>query len=223
MATGECDAPCNDFDAQLQPSTDIEKPAAATEDVSRTQLPDWVEQLSELTSTVDVIRREMAVHHERAAARERVIDRLHEENQKLRAGERQILLRPYLIDLQRLRNDLLRQSGSLPDEMPGARIGELLASFAQSVELTLERGGVVVLRPTPGEPFDPSTQRAVEVVSTSVAGQDSMVAEVLADGYQDTVSNRILMPTSVKVFRLAATASDGHSTTAAVDSADAQS
>jgi molecular chaperone GrpE len=158
-------------------------------------------RLDRLDAELAAIRQELAGAHERAAARERIIDRLHEDNQRLRAGEGQLLLRPLLTDLQRLRTDLLRQAAALPAELPAARTAELFESFAHSVELSLERGGVRVLRPLVGEPFDGARHRATGTVPAQSAEQDATVADVLGDGYLDEVTGRALVPAPVRVRR----------------------
>lgn len=140
---------------------------------------------------------------ERAAARERVIDRLHEDNQRLRAGERRLLLRPVLVDLYRLRDGLLRQAATLPASLTAAEMSELLVSFAYSVEQALDRCGVRPLRACPGDPVDPGRHRVVGSVAAADPGQDGQVAEALADGYLDLVEERVLAPAAVRVSRWA--------------------
>ena len=147
------------------------------------------------------VRDELAAGNIRAAARERVIDRLHEENQQLKAGERQNLLRPVVTDLYRLRDDLLKQAGDLPADFGADRAAALLESYAQTVELALERAGVVPVRPGLGDTFDPRLHRASGVVQAAEPAADATVAKVLRDGYRDTVSDRVLMPATVRVAR----------------------
>lgn len=137
----------------------------------------------------------------RAAARERVIDRLHDENQRLKSGERQLLLLPLLTDLRRLHADLLRQANSLPAEMPTKKVSDLLQSFAWSVEATLDRCGVQVSRPKLGAPFDPRQHRAVETIDAAEPGLDATVAAVREDGYFDLTAERTLQAAAVTVYR----------------------
>ncbi|WP_412542643.1 nucleotide exchange factor GrpE [Longispora sp. K20-0274] len=136
-----------------------------------------------------------------AAARERTIDRLHEENQRLRVGERQLLLRPVVTDLHRLRDDLLRQAGGLPEAVTREQTAALLASYVVSVEQTLERCGVRVLRAEPGEAYDPYRHRAVGTVPAGGPEGDGLVSEVLGDGYLDAVADRVVAPAAVRVAR----------------------
>ena len=156
---------------------------------------------AEIAGELAVLRAEVARDHERAAAREHVIDRLHDENQRLRAGERQMLLRPILTDLQRLRHEMLRTGEQIPEHFSGRQAVELLGSYARDLELTLERGGVEVVAPQPGEPFDPVTHRVTGTVAAAGPGQDATVAEVVRDGYRDVQAGRTVLAAAVRVRR----------------------
>ncbi|MGB2567914.1 nucleotide exchange factor GrpE [Micromonospora citrea] len=145
------------------------------------------------------LRAEFARTQDRARAREQVIDRLHEENQRLRAGERLLLLRPLLTDLQRLRHDLLRTAAGLPATFDAVAAADMLRSYAANLELTLERGGITVVAPTVGAAFDPSTQRATGTVPTGDPGRDGTVADVVLDGYHDVEAGRTVVPAAVRV------------------------
>ena len=178
------------------PVTDIADDLA-TDDLAT----DLAAQVAALAAELRDMRLEMRGAGERAAARERIIDRLHEDNQRLRAGDRQLVLRPVLTDLQRLRNDLLRQADAVPGEMDGDAVGALLRSYAHSVELTLERGGVEVLHPAPGDRFDAARHRPQAVLPAPEPEADGTVADVLADGYFETTTDRVLTPAAVRLRR----------------------
>lgn len=162
---------------------------------------DLAARLDALTAAVEDVRRELKNEGDRAAARERIIDRLHEDNQRLRAGDRQLVLRPILSDVQRLRNDLLRQAASVPADISADAVAALLRSYAQEAELTLERGGVAVLHPAPGDAFDPGRMRPQSVQAAPGPEQDGTVAELIADGYFETVTQKVLSPATVKVYK----------------------
>jgi molecular chaperone GrpE (heat shock protein) len=170
-------------------------------DRDTTTEPAGTDQPSRVEELLEAIWAELVTSHERAAARERVIDRLHEDNQRLRAGERQLVILPLLTDLQRLRNDLLHQGRALPAQLPAEKVTELLESFAYTVESTLDRFGVGVVRPEVGEPFDVHRHRAAGVERADRPELDSTVAAVLEDGYHDDVSGRSLRPAVVRVHR----------------------
>src|SRR5687767_7601946 len=88
------------------------------------------ESLMGLTAAVEHLSNQCGREQDRAAVREKVIDRLHEDNERLRAGERHLVLRPLLTDIQRTRHELLRESARLPEHMPGEQVADMLRSFA---------------------------------------------------------------------------------------------
>jgi molecular chaperone GrpE len=176
------------------------EPTHRAEPVGDPPAPSGVElALAEVGRVLSEIRDHLRAGHDRAAARERIIDRLHEENQKLRAGDRQLVLRPILVDLQQLRNELLREARSLPADFGRDQAADLLTSFADSAELALERGGATVVRPRPGAPFDPAGHRAARVVPAGTPAEDRTIEAVVSDGYHDVVGDRLLSPAVVVV------------------------
>jgi molecular chaperone GrpE len=137
----------------------------------------------------------------RALARERVIDRQHEEIERLKVIERAGQLRPIVTDLCRLRNGLLRQAETVPDEITGSQVTTLLDSFAATVEEILERCGVVVLPREVGAPFASSRQKVAAVVEINRPERDGTVADVLQDGYAEIHDGKVVVPARVRVHR----------------------
>lgn len=160
-----------------------------------------LESITALHAVVDDLASQVAREHDRAKAREAVIDRLHEEAQRLRAGEARELLRPVLADLRRLREDLRGQARSVPEAMPSGNVADLLESYADSVLLILERYGVAVIHPEPGMPADPSCHRATGTVAVSERELGGTIASVLSDGYQDARTGLLIEPARVIVYR----------------------
>jgi molecular chaperone GrpE len=157
-----------------------------------------------LHATIEGLASQVGREHDRAKAREGVIDRLHEEAQRLRAGEARELLRPVLADLRRLRDDLLGQARSVPETMSSDNVALLLESYADSVVMILERYGIIAVRPVPQAPFDPRRHRATGAVAAPEQGLDGMIAAVLADGYEDADTGATVAPARVTVYRHAA-------------------
>jgi molecular chaperone GrpE len=141
---------------------------------------------------------------DRALARERVIDRQHEEIERLKAIERAGQLRPIVTDLCRLRNGLLRQAQTVPSEMTAPQVAALLESFAATVEEMLERCGVVVSPQEIGVAFAPSRQQVAAVVEIDDSGLDGTVAEVVQDGYAEVDGGKVVVPARVRVHRYVA-------------------
>lgn len=154
-----------------------------------------------LASSVDDLAEQVRAYHARAQARERVIDQLHAEIERLRVGEQGLLLRPIVTDLQRLRSDLLHHATTLCPQIDQPRVVALLESFALSVELTLERCGSVPIRPSVCARFSVREHRAVELVAAESPDEDGTIAAIVADGYLDTRTERITTPARVRVRR----------------------
>lgn len=138
---------------------------------------------------------------DRALARERVIDRQHDEIERLKAIERAGQLRPVVTDLCRLRNGLLRQAETVPAEMTGPQIATLLESFAATVEEMLERCGVAVLAREAGAAFAPSRQQVAAVVEIDDPEREGTIAEVVQDGYAEIDGGKVVVPARVRVHR----------------------
>ena len=139
-------------------------------------------------------------YHARAEQREAVIDHLLAEIERLRRGERRGLLRPLLVQICRLRNDLLRQAMDLPSDFDAERARALLRSYAESVEFTLEDSGVVIFTPSEGDAFEPRMHRRVgsePATDPPVAGR---VARAKRHGYLDVDANSVIAPAEVVLF-----------------------
>ncbi|HEX5403894.1 MAG TPA: nucleotide exchange factor GrpE [Pseudonocardiaceae bacterium] len=158
-------------------------------------------RLDELTAVVAALTEQIRSHHARAQARERVIDNLHTEVERLRQGERALVLRPVITDLQHLRTDLLHQASTLPADVSRQQAAELMESFALSAELALERCGCEPVRPAAGDPFTAREHRAVGLIPADRPEQDQTIGAVIAEGYRDTTTDRITVPAKVSVLR----------------------
>ena len=162
-----------------------------------------LDAIKALHATMDGLSSQMAREYDRAKARETVIDRLHEENQRLRVGEAREFLRPVLADLRQLRDDLLGQARSVPETMSAANVAVLLESYADSMVIILERYGVIAVSPQPQAPFDPRRHCATETMTAPGQELDGMIATVLSDGYEDAHTGTVIVPARVVVYRQA--------------------
>lgn len=160
--------------------------------------------VAQLAEAVAALTEQVREHHERAAARERVIDKLHAEVERLRAGEQNLVLRPITKDLQNLRKDLLHQARLLPAEVGRQQVVDLLESFALSAEQALERCGSAPIRPEIGAEFAPREHRAIKVLPADDPAQHERIAVVVSDGYLDTTTDRVTVPARVHVYRWSA-------------------
>lgn len=162
----------------------------ASPDTSITDSP------GELGRRLEEIEKHIAGFNQRAAHRELVIDRLHEENQRLREGIQRIVLEPVVTDLIYLHDQLEREARRLGTDRPN---GTLLRSFADDVLEILDRCGIESFSAAPGEPFQRGMHRAVKVVACDDGARHNTVAEVTAVGFRERDSGLIRRPVHAHV------------------------
>lgn len=156
--------------------------------------------LTEISATLHTVADQAGRYHTRAEQREGVINLLRSELEVLRRGERRGLLRPLLADLCRLRGDLLSQSAALPTDFDAVKAADLLRSYAETIELTLDSNGVVTYAPEGGERFDPRLHRRVAGQPTDDPALAGHIAAVRRVGYLDIEANSPIAPAEVTVF-----------------------
>ena len=159
--------------------------------------------LTGLAGRLAKVEEQLAEFHRRAAHRESVIDRLHEENTELRSGLSRIILEPVVADLIRLYDELDRESRRLESN---AENWQLMRSFADDVALILDRCGIEVFSAQPGEPFQPDRHRPLAVVPCDDQARHNTVAEVLAAGFAERESGRVRRPVQARFHRYIPTA-----------------
>ncbi len=159
----------------------------------------------DIASTLDNLAAAIRQEHERAAFRESVIDRLHEENQRLRRGELEALLSPVRNGLFRL-HDMARKAAaqvrSNPDSSPSSSPGstaDLLDAVADEAVDILTGVGVERFETVVGEVYDPVRHRPVAAAAAANAVEDNTIAEVRAAGF--ATADRVIRRADVVVAR----------------------
>jgi molecular chaperone GrpE len=113
--------------------------------------------LAQIHTALADLARAAGREHDRARHRERVIDRLHEENQRLRHNEMQTAFEPVRTSLYRL-YDLVRRESERESADP-AHTPKLLAAIADELAEIIARTGVERMPVDEGDPFDPARHR----------------------------------------------------------------
>ncbi len=144
--------------------------------------------LAGLAERLDRVEGQLAEFHRRAAHRESVIDRLHEENQRLYGGIGRTILEPVVADLIRLYDQLDREVRRLDPDEQNAR---LFRSFADDVAQILDRCGIELFSAEPGDPFEREKHRPLGVVACDDESRHNTVAEVAAVGFAERDTGRI--------------------------------
>jgi molecular chaperone GrpE (heat shock protein) len=160
--------------------------------------PDALDGLGELAGRLGQLEGQLAEFHRRSAHRESVIDRLHEENQRLRSGLERIILEPVVTDLIRLHDESYREVRRLEAADQDAFF---LRSFADEIEQILDRCGIELFSAAPGDPFQRGRHRPLAIVACDEDSRHNTVAEVVAAGFSERETDRVRRPVQVRVFQ----------------------
>jgi molecular chaperone GrpE (heat shock protein) len=143
------------------------------------------EGLAALQSSLDRLTAATEREHERASHREKIIDRLHDDNQELRRGELQAMLDPIRTSLYRLHDMVRRESRRWAEDAGDpAHVGPLLSAIADEIAEALARAGAERYTVEPGEPFDQAVHKPVETVAVSDPALDGTVVAARGDGFR---------------------------------------
>jgi molecular chaperone GrpE (heat shock protein) len=187
-------------DAESEHSSHGERPNAEVPS-GASPVAEAIEGASDRSRELTELVRAMEESNRISAERERVIDRLYEENQRLRAGELQQALMPVLRDLMRLFDDLQKtvtaySGGASLDPGQALREWEYYRDSALDI---LFRQGVEPCAVNEGTSFDPREHRACGTVTTSEQSQDRTIARVIRAGFRSEA--RIIRTADVEVYR----------------------
>jgi molecular chaperone GrpE len=160
------------------------------------------EGFSDLKATLDRLIAATEREHERAAHREAVIDRLHDDNQMLRRGEIQTIFEPVRSALYRLHDMVRREAERCSIESTGSSesTGSLLCTIADEIAEALARTGAERFVVPRGEPFDPVRHRPVGTAPVTDAALDGAVVEARTDGFAQ--GEQILRKAGVVIGRV---------------------
>ncbi|MFB4314458.1 nucleotide exchange factor GrpE [Actinomadura sp. 21ATH] len=144
------------------------------------------EALDEIAQALAALTKRLEREHERAAHRESVIDRLHEENQTLRRGELQSAFEPVRAALYRLHDMARREAERWASPEPPApeHAAALLGAVADEVADALARTGVERFTVAPGEPYDSTRHRPVAVEPVGDPEAAGTVVSVRTHGFE---------------------------------------
>ena len=154
--------------------------------------------VNDLAGRFDKVEEQLAEFHHRSAHREVVIDRLHEENQQLRAGTSKAILEPVVADLVRLYDQVDREVRRLRAARQDER---LLWSFADDIAQILDRCGLEMYSAEPGDPFDRDRHRPLAVVDCADESWHNTVAEVTAAGFVERDTGRVRRPLQARFYQ----------------------
>jgi molecular chaperone GrpE (heat shock protein) len=172
-------------------------PVSATQEQSRTVIGTQ----QEIIERLELIEQQAGEYQRRSAHAESVIDRLHAENQELRDNARSSVFEPVAADLIRLYDSLSQEADRLAGAEAAPAVAKLMMSFADDVELTLDRCGFEPVGAAAGDPFIVGQHAAVGVDATDDESLNNTVARVVATGLRDKATGVVRRPLKARVYR----------------------
>jgi molecular chaperone GrpE len=155
----------------------------------------------EIIERLELIEQQAGEYHQRSGHAESVIDRLHAENEELRDNARRSVFEPVAADLIRLYDSLSQEAERLAGAEAVPATAKLMMSFAEDVELILDRCGFEPVAAAAGDPFVISEHAAVAVAATDDQKLDNTVARVVASGLRDKATGVVRRPLKARVYR----------------------
>ncbi|HEY2768904.1 MAG TPA: nucleotide exchange factor GrpE [Solirubrobacteraceae bacterium] len=150
-----------------EPLPDAESPALDVE----------FRELGSLVASVERLDERLQESQRLQMRQSDLVDKLHAENQRLRAGELRAATLPLVRDLLRLHDDI----GRLPRD---GEHGHDLDVVQVSLLDALARNGITAFEPAARDQFDPKQHSAAGVLETDDASLDRTISEVVRVGFQ---------------------------------------
>jgi len=182
-------------DAPIEPSAPGILPALHEE--AQASCPD---EFSDIYVRLRKLEEQGVEYNRRSAHREAVIDRLYLENQKLQDEARGLAFDPIAADLMRLYDGLHREARRLA-ESEAPDIAKLLESYAEDVELILDRCGLDSFTAAPGDPFKAGEHAVVATVESSQEDENNTSAAVTAVGFRQRATGQVKRPVRATFYR----------------------
>lgn len=136
------------------------------------------------------------------ASKEKMVDTLHKELQSYREDLHFKILRPVIMDLISMHDDmssLLTHAAEVNDPSESEiNLRRSLLTFLETISEILERNGVTSYSEV-NTAFVAQRQRAIKVIHTPDIEQDGLTAERLRCGFE--YSGRVLRPEIISVFK----------------------
>jgi molecular chaperone GrpE len=155
----------------------------------------------EILERLRALEEQGADYNDRAAHREAVINRLHEENEGLRKDLQRSVFDPIVADLIRLFDGVSKDLDRLSGDGADPRIVDLLVSYADDLELILDRCGIEPFSAAVGDSLVVSEHTVVGIVETAEESRNNTVASVVAAGFRERATGRVKRPVKAHFYR----------------------
>ncbi|MGA5464336.1 nucleotide exchange factor GrpE [Mycobacterium sp. NPDC050041] len=180
-----------------------------------------------LDAALELVTAELGAFHDRAAAQEALIGKMHGRIELLQQGEAKKWLKPVSTQLVTLYSDIEDTTSALGPDATVEQFTGLLSNFSLAVEQILDNLGLSPLETAPGETFEPRLHQAVKKIDTTDPASDRKIVAVLRQGFIEPGEAKPMVPSRVSVYRFTGESVSGDaappgSSTPSTDQAGAQ-
>jgi molecular chaperone GrpE len=183
----------------VNPERSIPQPSGAGEEVAA--LADiMLQSIQSLATAMFALRQDFDARFKSDESKQQLIDSLHQELQAYRDGLHFRILRPILLDLISIYDELGALIENASAEAPAVprQVIDNLSALQESVEETLYRNGVEFFT-VEQETFLPSRQRNLRVIPTADRQKDKQIARRVRKGF--AYEGTLLRPEVVESFK----------------------
>jgi molecular chaperone GrpE len=183
-----------DFESEAEATARPAEPAGSVEAAVETGEAPEQPAAESTESVLDRLDTRLAEAQRLLSRQAELTERLHAENQGLRAGELRSAQMPLVRDLIRLSDDLERMRSVAVESASD------LAVIHESLLDILARNGIEVFSPPPGERFDPRVHSVSGTEATDDERLDKTVAEVVRNGFR-WGSGEVVRVAEIRAYR----------------------
>jgi molecular chaperone GrpE (heat shock protein) len=131
--------------------------------------------------------------------KEKLIDKMHEELQKLKADLYKNLVRPVLLDVIHIRDNMHRMEADLNKKYPEGMVPiKTFSDYGVDLADLLEEHGVEIFEEKTGTPFIPVKQKVINRLVTYEKDRSGIIARSIGSGY--IYNGQVISPQRVDVY-----------------------
>jgi len=154
------------------------------------------EQLIQLVNEQNKMFKTRLLHDEQ---KEGLIDKMHDELQVLRSNLYKNLMRPILIDVLQIRDNVRRMETDLYKKYPDGLIPiKTFSDYSFELADLLEDHDVEIFDEKPGTPFIPIKQKVINRLATSDKNLSGIIVRSVSSGYM--YNGQVISPQKVEVY-----------------------
>lgn len=154
------------------------------------------EQLIELVKEQNILFKTRFSQDEQ---KEKMIDKMHEELQKLKSDLYKNLVRPVLVDILHIRDNMRRMETDLIKKYPEGMVPiKAFSDYSLDMADLLEEHGVEIFEEKTGTPFIPVKQKVINRLVTNEKDLSGIIARSICSGY--IYNGQVISPQRVDVY-----------------------